>query len=105
MTLFWGAVLMAFGFVKWGPLLEAGLTVASLPFGSLLGLFLLGTLDRAATARGALIGMFAGLATILCILRFTTVAFTWYFMIGALVTFTIGAVASRTNPTRIRSSL
>jgi len=98
MTLFWGVVLMAFGFVKWGPLLEAGLTVASLPFGSLLGLFLLGTLDRAATARGALIGMFAGLLTILAILRFTTVAFTWYFMIGAIVTFTIGAIASRIAP-------
>jgi len=98
MTLFWGVVLMAFGFVKWGPLLEAGLTVASLPFGSLLGLFLLGTLDRAATARGALIGMFAGLLTILAILRFTTIAFTWYFMIGAIVTFTIGAIASRIAP-------
>src|SRR5262249_16628436 len=44
-TLLWGLVLMAFGLKKWGPLLETGLTVASLPFGSLLGLFLLGTLD------------------------------------------------------------
>src|SRR5213593_3167418 len=55
MTLFWGLVLMGFGLVKWGPLLEAGLTVASLPFGSLLGLFLLGTVDRRANARGALV--------------------------------------------------
>ena len=70
MTLVWGAILMCFGFVKWGPLLETGLTVASLPFGSLLGLFLLGTLDRRATATGALIGMFAGLATILCVWRY-----------------------------------
>jgi len=37
MTLVWGAVLIGFGLVSWGPLLEAGLTVASLPFGSLLG--------------------------------------------------------------------
>src|ERR1700751_568062 len=29
MTLFWGLVLMGFGFVRWGPLLETGLTVAS----------------------------------------------------------------------------
>src|ERR1700758_952206 len=69
MTLAWGLVLMAFGLVKWGPLLEAGLTVVSLPFGSLLGLFLLGTLDRGASARGALAGMIAGLATILCIFQ------------------------------------
>jgi SSS family solute:Na+ symporter len=95
MTLVWGVVLMALGLVKWGPLLEAGLTVASLPFGSLLGLFLLGTLDRGATARGALVGMFAGLSAILCVFRFTTVAFTWYVLIGASVTFVIGWIVSR----------
>src|SRR6202165_2545950 len=95
MTLFWGLVLMGFGFVKWGPLLETGLTVASLPFGSLLGLFLLGTLDRHANARGALIGMFAGLAAILCVFRFTSVAFTWYVLIGTCVTFAVGWFVSR----------
>src|SRR5437667_11811094 len=96
MTLAWGLVLMAFGLVKWGPLLETGLTVASLPFGSLLGLFLLGTFDRGANARGALAGMIAGLATVLCVFHFTSVAYTWYFMIGSIVTFVIGWLASRT---------
>jgi solute:Na+ symporter, SSS family len=95
MTLMWGLVLMGFGLVKWGPLLEAGLTVASLPFGSLLGLFLLGTLDARANARGALAGMIAGLVAILCVFRFTSVAFTWYVMIGAIVTFATGFAASR----------
>jgi len=95
MTLAWGVVLMGFGLVKWGPLLESGLTVASLPFGSLLGLFLLGTFDRGANARGALTGMIVGLATVLCVFQFTSVAFTWYFMIGAIVTFAIGCMASR----------
>ena len=94
-TLLWGGVLMAFGLVKWGPLLETGLTVAALPLGSLLGLFLLGTLDRRANASGALAGMIAGLATVLCVLRFTTIAFTWYVMIGSLTTFLAGAAASR----------
>jgi SSS family solute:Na+ symporter len=94
-TLVWGLVLMGFGFVRWGPLLEAGLTVASLPFGSLLGLFLLGTLDRGANARGALAGMIAGLAAILCVFRFTHVAFTWYVLIGASVTFAVGVIVSR----------
>jgi SSS family solute:Na+ symporter len=99
MTLLWGLVLMGFGLVNWGPLLlEKGLTVASLPFGSMLGLFLLGTFDRGATARGALAGMFAGLAAVLCVFRFTNVAFTWYFLIGACVTFVIGALVSRITP-------
>ena len=95
MTLVWGFVLMGFGFVKWGPLLEAGLTVASLPFGSLLGLFLLGTFDRGANALGALAGMFAGLAAVLSIFQFTHVAYTWYFLIGAVVTFLVGSLTSR----------
>src|SRR5229473_6339335 len=64
-TLVWGAVLIGFGLVSWGPLLEAGLTVVSFPFGSLLGLFLLGTFDKRATGVGATIGMFCGLAAIL----------------------------------------
>jgi SSS family solute:Na+ symporter len=93
MTLIWGAVLLGFGLKKWGPLLETGLTVASLPFGSLLGLFLLGTLDKKATAAGALIGMFAGLATVLCIWRFTPIAYTWYVLIGSAVTFVVGVGA------------
>ena len=99
-TLVWGAVLVGFGLVSWGPLLEAGLTVAALPFGSLLGLFFLGTFDRKATATGATIGMFTGLAVILLIWRFTTIAFTWYFLIGSAVTFFIGSLMSRILPAR-----
>jgi Na+/proline symporter len=95
MTLFWGLVLMGFGFVSWGPLLEAGLTAASLPLGCLLGLFLLGTLDRGANAQGALAGMVAGLAAILCVFGLTRVAFTWYVLVGSSVTFLIGALAGR----------
>ncbi len=95
MTLVWGVVLMAFGFVRWGSLLETGLTVASFPLGSLLGLFLLGTLDRRANSRGALSGMFCGLAAIIAVWKFTTVAYTWYVLVGACVTFFIGALVSR----------
>jgi solute:Na+ symporter, SSS family len=95
MTLVWGGVLLIFGMVKWGPVLETGLTVASLPFGSLLGLFLLGTFDRRANAMGSLIGMFAGLAVVISVYRFTEIAFTWYVLIGACVTFAVGASVSR----------
>jgi solute:Na+ symporter, SSS family len=94
LTLFWGVVLMGLGLVTWGPLLETGLTVASLPFGSLLGLFLLGTLNRRANATGALAGMFAGLLAILCLWRLTSIAFTWYVLIGCTVTFLIGSLVS-----------
>jgi len=95
MTLVWGAVLVIFGLVKWGPVLEAGLTVASLPFGSLLGLFVLGTFDAKANAKGSLLGMITGLAAVLLVYQFTHIAFPWYVMIGACVTFAVGAALSR----------
>ena len=95
MTLAWGAVLVGFGLLPWGHLLEAGLTVAALPFGSLLGLFLLGTFDSRANALGSLVGMFGGLISVLLVLGFTQVAFTWYVMIGSCVTFALGALISR----------
>lgn len=96
-TLGWGVVLMGFGFVQWGPVLEAGLTVASLPLGCLLGLFLLGTLDKRANSTGALVGMLFGLSAILCVWRLTHVAFTWYVLIGSCVTFAVGAFISRSS--------
>jgi SSS family transporter len=95
MTLVWGLVLIFFGLMKWGPLLETGLTVASFPFGSLLGLFLLGTFDSRANSRGALAGMFAGLISVLLVFRYTRIAFTWYVLVGACVTFAVGAILSR----------
>jgi SSS family solute:Na+ symporter len=104
MTLVWGGVLILFGLLPWGHLLEAGLTVASLPFGSLLGLFLLGTFDSRANAMGSLVGMFGGLASVLLVLGYTKVAFTWYVLIGSCVTFALGAVVSRMFAQRATTS-
>jgi SSS family transporter len=98
MTLVWGAILLCFGLIRYTHLLETALTVVSLPFGSLLGLFLLGTFDARAKAAGALTGMFAGLAVVLLVYGFTPVAFTWFFLIGSCVTFAVGALVSRALP-------
>ncbi len=97
-TLIWGTALIVFGLIHWGPVLEAGLTVASFPFGSLLGLFLLGTFDSRSNANGSLIGMFAGLASVLLVFHYHSVAFTWFVLIGACVTFVVGAIISRAWP-------
>jgi len=97
MTLVWGVVLMALGFVfmRWDKVLELGLTVASFPFGCLLGLFLLGTLDKRANTVGSLAGMFCGLSAIVVVWKFSSVAYTWYVLIGSCVTFLVGAAVSR----------
>jgi Na+/proline symporter len=94
MTLAWGIVLVVLGTLQWGPMLEAGLTIASITFGSLLGLFLLAFLVRRATASGVLIGMFVGLAAVLYIHFYTSLVWTWYVLAGTAITFAVGALAS-----------
>ena len=42
--------------------------------------------------------MIAGLATVLLAFHYTSVAFTWYVMIGSCVTFAVGALVSRVLP-------
>jgi SSS family solute:Na+ symporter len=94
LTLVWGVVLVVLGTLEWGPMLEAGLTISSITFGSLLGLFLLAFLIRRATTSGVIIGMFAGLGAMLYIHFYTALLWTWYVLTGAGITFLTGAAAS-----------
>ncbi|MBL8214424.1 MAG: sodium:solute symporter [Bryobacterales bacterium] len=95
-TIVWGAVLMGIGVLarQWGSVLEAGLGIASIVYGSLLGVFLLGLLTKRATETGAMIGMSAGLLIMLYVKLGTSIAFTWYVLIGSSVTFVTGLLAS-----------
>ena len=94
MTLLWGVVLASLGLVHWGGVLEAGLTIASITYGGLLGVFLLGSWNRRANQSGALIGFATGLASMIAIRFCTPLAFTWYVLAGTAVTFTVGSLAS-----------
>lgn len=94
-TLVWGALIITIALgaqYLQRSALELALTVASIPYGSMLGIFLLGVLTRRATARGALAGALCALVTLGLVLRFTTLAWTWYVAIGTLVTFGVGLV-------------
>ncbi|MBV8732954.1 MAG: hypothetical protein JO336_24365 [Acidobacteriia bacterium] len=79
---------------RWGSVLEAGLTIASIPSGALLGVFLLGVLTRRPRERAAIAGVVCGLVVILYIRFQTPIAFTWYVLIGTVVTFSTGWAAS-----------
>ena len=95
-TVLWGLVLLGIGILarRWGSVLEAGLTIASIPSGALLGVFLLGVLTKKPRQGAAMVGVAAGLAAILYVRFRTPVAFTWYVLIGTTVTFCAGWVAS-----------
>ncbi|MGA9356043.1 MAG: sodium/solute symporter, partial [Terriglobales bacterium] len=77
-----------------GRVVEVGLQIASIAYGALLGVFLLGVLTKRANQNGAIAGMICGLATELYIWRMTQVAFTWWVAIGTCVTFIVGYAAS-----------
>ncbi len=95
-TVAWGGVLFAIALVarSWGSVLQAGLSIASILYGSLLGVFLLGLLTRRVGETAAMVGMSAGLVTMLYVKFFTTIAWTWYVLIGTSVTFVIGYTIS-----------
>ena len=98
MTLLWGLVLASLGLVPWGGVLEAGLTIASVTYGGLLGIFLLGSWNRRANETGALIGFAAGIAAMIVVRWRTPLAFTWYVLAGTIVTFAVGSLASLASP-------
>ena len=89
-TIVWGVVLFGVGLLArhWGRVLEAGLTIASILYGALLGVFLLGVLTKRPGEWSAIIGMTAGWAATL-LLR-SHVAYTWYVLIGSVTTFVVG---------------
>ncbi len=95
-TVVWGIVLLGIGSVArhWGPVLEAGLTIASIAYGGLLGVFLLGLLTRRVGEKAAITGMAAGLAATVYVKFGTSIAFTWYVFIGTSITFLTGCLAS-----------
>jgi Na+/proline symporter len=94
MTLIWGVVLGLLALIPWGPVLVAGLTIASITYGALLGVFLLGTWNARANENGALVGFTAGLVAMIAVHRFTPLAWTWYVLAGTIVTFAVGTIAS-----------
>ncbi len=96
-TVAWGAVLLGIA-VAAGHLsksvLEAGLKIASIPSGMLLGVFLLGVLTTKPRQGAAITGVACGLAVILYVCFRTPIAFTWYVVIGTVVTFGTALIAS-----------
>jgi solute:Na+ symporter, SSS family len=95
-TLVWCVVLFALAMASRGKgaVLELGLSIASVAYGGLLGVFLLGVLTRRARQTGAIIGMICGLALNLYVWKWTHIAFTWYVTLGSITTFVVGYLAS-----------
>ncbi len=119
-TIGWGLVLFGLAILSrgGGRVVEVGLAIASVAYGALLGVFLLGTLTKRANEIGAMTGMALGFALNLFIwlrplphwvlqtLQHITgqvqtgdkLAWTWYVMLGSGVTFGVGYLVSLFTP-------
>ncbi|MGA2965681.1 MAG: sodium:solute symporter [Terriglobales bacterium] len=96
-TVAWALVLFGLAVLaldRVGRVVEVGLQIASVAYGALLGVFLLGVLTKRANQRGAMVGMICGLAMELYLWGWTQVAFTWWVAIGTCVTFGTGFLVS-----------
>ena len=99
-TVGWGLLLFGLALLArhGGKVLEMGLSIASVAYGSLLGVFLLGILSRRTTESGAMAGMLIGFLLNVYLWQFTKVAFPWYVALGSTVTFACGWGASWLTP-------
>ncbi len=88
-TLLWGVVLiggaMLFRDSK-NPVVEIGLSIASFTYGGLLGTFLLGIFFKKINQAEAFIGFITGILTMVFVIYYTKIAYTWYTIIGVTVT-------------------
>lgn len=93
-TLAWGGILFAIAVVaqSWGNVLQAGLSIASILYGGLLGVFLLGLLTKKVGEVPAMAGVAASVLGMLYIKFATPIAWTWYVVIGTSITVVVALV-------------
>jgi Na+/proline symporter len=91
-TVLWGVVLiggaMLFRDSK-NPVVEIGLSIASFTYGGLLGAFLLGLFFRKPNQTDAIYGFLSGILIMVFVIYFSTIAYTWFTMIGVSATLLI----------------
>ena len=96
-TVAWAIVLFLLAVIalhRVGRVIEVGLQIASIAYGAMLGVFMLGVLTKRAHQLGAIIGMICGFGMELYLWLGTHVAWTWWVPIGTTVTFAVGYAAS-----------
>jgi solute:Na+ symporter, SSS family len=96
LTAVWGLTLAGIAVAArgWGSVFTAGLTIASIVYGPMLGSFLLGVLTKKATELGVILGMSVSLVLMIGIKLFTAVAWTWYVVAGSAACVSVGYAVS-----------
>ena len=106
-TIGWGlfACVVAMYAANQGSLIEVVNRYGSFFYGSLLGVFILATLTKRATAAGAFWGLISGMVVVLIVAFTTPIAFLWHNLIGAVVVVAVGlAISAMVPPMSERST-
>jgi solute:Na+ symporter, SSS family len=96
LTAIWGVALILIAILArgWGSVFTAGLSIASIVYGPMLGAFLLGVLTRRADERGVMVGIGISLAAMIGVRVLTPLAWTWYVAAGTTICVAVGWVFS-----------
>ncbi len=106
LTGIWGGVQIVVAMIAIamkGRGVDAVLAVASFTNGPILGLFFLSTLTRRVGPRGALVGVVTGIAAMTFVGLQLKISWQWYVLIGSLITFAAGLLASLTLERKSRA--
>jgi solute:Na+ symporter, SSS family len=100
LTAVWGIVLIGIAVLarSWGSVFTTGLTIASLVYGPMLGAFLLAVLTRRANQVGVMAGMAASLCFMSVLWYKTSIAWTWYVLLGTIMCLITGYSVSVLAP-------
>ncbi|MCC6824876.1 MAG: sodium:solute symporter [Acidobacteria bacterium] len=94
-------IVVAIAFMNTGEsALNLALSVASLINGPVLGVFLVGTFMKKANEKHALAGMLVSIAVMLYVLLATKLAWTWYALLGSIITLAVAFIASLIIPSK-----
>ena len=97
LTLIWGVVQIGVALAvrnQPGSALSMALSIASLINGPILGVFLVGTLLRRVSHAPAMLGMLVSLGSMIYVFWATNIAWTWYVLLGSLITFVVAWASS-----------
>lgn len=95
-TLFWGVVLIGGAMLfrdSTNPVVEIGLSIASFTYGGLLGAFFLGLFFKRVNQADAIWGFVLSIISMVFVIYFTKIAYTWYVIIGVIVTLAVANVS------------
>jgi Na+/proline symporter len=102
-SFFWAVILVGvavfFVYHQTGLLVELALSIASVTYGGLLGVFLLGVLSPRARESDAIAGFTAGIVVMTILFLRSELAWTWYVLTGTIISFIVGHLTARFRKT------